>query len=120
MDKTIVHEDTLDILETFQDALEIVYDCDNDDFVFSEAGGYKPPSYMISAAKRGLKFQQNTFAEYKADAIAGLQFTEHIAEGKSLNIKSIKRIRNFAKRHVDDITPSMNPDSPLAQSLLLK
>lgn len=120
MKKAIIHEDTLDILETFQDALEITYDCDNDDYVFSEAGGYKPPSFMISAAKRGLKFQQNVFSEAKLEPMAGLQLSEKIAEGKPLNIRTIKRIKNFAQRNLDDITPSLNPDSKLAQTLLLK
>ena len=120
MDKTIVHEDTLDILETFQDALEIVYDCDEDEFVFSETSSFRPPSYMISAAKRGLKMQYSMFSESSDEAIAGYQVANHIADGKNLSIKQIKRLRSFAQRNIEDITPSMKSDSPFAQKLLLR
>ena len=119
-EKRIVNDNTLDILETFQDALEIVYGCDSDEFVFSETSMFKPPSFMVSAAVRGLRIQNRTFGEDRYNPELGLDHTHKIANGEKLNIREIKRLRSWANRHRNDISPSEDGSSKLTQMFLLK
>lgn len=117
--KQISDNNILDIICLFQDAIDIITNQDEERIIFSEDDSISVPSYMKSAAKRGLKIREGQTDSNKCCTPTGLARARQLANGEKISLDTVKRIKSFGSRHGATLKKSTEPDSKLSQSLLL-
>ncbi len=120
INKPIDNIETLDILDLFLDAIDLVSDdgeMEEDNHRFSEFV-VKPPNYMVSAAKRGLDLREKQTDSNKCCTPTGIARARQLSNKENLTISTIKRIKSFAARHASDLG-SAEKDSKKVQALLM-
>ena len=120
INKPIENIETLDILDLYLDAIELVLErgeTDEDNYRFSEFV-VKPPNYMVSAAKRGLDLREKQTDSNKCCTPTGIARARQLSNKENLTISTIKRIKSFAARHSDGLA-SAEEDSKKVQALLM-
>lgn len=116
--KQISDNDILDVICLFQDAIDIITNQDEERVTFAESDSISVPSYMKSAAKRGLNLREKQTDSNKCCTPTGIARARQLSNKENLTISTIKRIKSFAARHASDLG-SAEKDSKKVQALLM-
>jgi len=86
---------------------------------FSESKTVTPPKWMQENAKRGLRIREEQPASNRCCTRVGLARANTLAKGGKLSLSTVNRMKSFAARHGANLKTNTEPNSKLAQGLLL-
>ena len=83
------------------------------------AKSVKPAKFLSNNAKRGIRIRNEQTKSNKCCTRTGLARANQLINQENLSIATLQRMKSFISRHGANVTSSTDPNSKLAQSLLV-